>query len=215
MDPNTQSTSELPAQPDRHEQSKAEYPGLNLSENEYVLQAIERHPIGKLGVWAMLGIVTVLVIVGLIFYGANYTSWSNNLNNTQLPSAGIVALPGILVIVLLAIGAFIASKVYDGNRIYLTNESLIQHVQTSLFSTKNEQLNLVKIEDVTVAQDGLLPKMLNYGTVEINTMDSGDPHILTLVRNTQSAADAIHNAAEQAIRANPQSRSAASGPATA
>lgn len=215
MDPNTQSTSELPAQPNPHEQSKAEYPRLNLSENEYVLQAIERHPIGKLGVWAMLGIVAVLVIVGLIFYGANYASWSNGLNNTKLPSTGIVALPGILVIILLAIGAFIASKVYDGNRIYLTNESLIQHVQTSLFSTKNEQLNLVKIEDVTVAQDGILPKMLNYGTVEINTMDSGDPHILTLVRNPQSAADAIHNAAEQAIRENPQSRSAASGPATA
>jgi hypothetical protein len=215
MNPDTQNTPEVPAQPNRHQQSKSAYPSLNLSEEEYVLQAIERHPIGKLGVWATLGLVAVLVIVGLVVYGQNYADWSGGLDNTQLPSTGVVAIPGILVLVLLAVGALIASKVYDGNRIYLTNESLIQHVQTSLFSTKNEQLNLVKIEDVTVAQDGIMPKMFNYGTVEINTMDAGDPHILTLVKNPQTAADAIHNAAEQAIRENPQSRSALTGPATA
>lgn len=213
MDPNTQLSPTSPSQPDRHQQSAAQYPDLNLSDDEYVLQCIDRHPIGKLGVWLTLGVVAVLVVVGVIVYGVNYASWSANLNNTKLPSTTVVALPGILILILLGIGAWIATKVYDGNRIYLTNESLIQHVQISLFSTKNEQLNLVKIEDVTVIQAGILPKMLNFGTLDVNTMDSSDSHVLTLVRNPQAAANAIHNAAEQLIRENPMSRVAATGPA--
>lgn len=214
MDPNTQlqtAAQPVPSVEEQHRQSTAAYPKLNLSENEFVIQTIDRHSIGKLGMWVVLGLLSLAVLAGLIFYGADYTSLSSGMSH--LPSVGIIAIPAILLLVLFGVIGWISNTVYNGNRIYLTNESIIQHVQTSLFSTKNEQLNLVKIEDVTVIQNGIMQKMFNYGTVEVNTMDSNDAHTLTLVRNPQTAANAIHNAAEQAISRNPESRAPSTGPA--
>ena len=201
----------MPTTDEQHRQSTTAYPKLNLSANEYVIQTIDRHPIGKLGMWVVLALLSLAVLAGLIFYGVDYGNLSSSVSH--LPAVGIIAIPAIFLLLLFGIIAWISNTVYNGNRIYLTNESIIQHVQTSLFSTQNEQLNLVKIEDVTVIQNGIMQKVLNYGTVEINTMDSNDAHVLTMVRDPQAAANAIHNAAEQAISRNPESRSPSTGPA--
>lgn len=190
-----------------------DYSKLNLSPGEYVVRAIGRHPIGKLGIWAVLSLFAVMVLGGLLVYKMRYNSLEMSVGH--MPSVGVLASVAGLLLALFACIAWVSSVVYDGNKIFLTNESLIQHVQNSLFSTKNEQLNLVKIEDVTVIQNGIIPKMFNYGTIEINTMDSNDAHTLTLVSNPQEAANAIHNAAEQAISRNPEANHASTGPATA
>lgn len=186
---------------------------MNLSGNEYVIRAIGRHPIGQLGIWMSMSFLSLLVLVGFVFYASHFNSLSLHVHG--LPPVAIMAIPTVLLWILFGVISWISNIVYNGNRIYLTNESIIQHVQTGLFATKNEQLNLVKVEDVTVIQNGILPKMLDYGTVEIDTMDSSDSHVLTLVRSPQTAANAIHNAAEQAISRNPEANHPSTGPATA
>lgn len=196
-----------------HVQSVATYPKLNLSEHEYVLRHIRRHPIGKLTIWSEMSLLIILVLAAFIWYVANHAHLVTQ--TSHLPPVSVVSAMAAFLILLFVSIAIVATIIYNGNRIYLSNECIIQHVQRGLFTTTHEQLNLVKIEDVSVEQNGILPRILNYGTLSINTMDSRDSHILTLVRDPQEAADAIHNAADLAINRNPTANLASSGPATA
>ena len=196
-----------------HAQSVEKYPKLNLSEREHVLKFILRHPIGKIAIWSEMSFLILLVLAGLIWYSSDYSSLLARVSH--IPNMATADALAALLILLFASIALIASYIYNGNRIYLTNESIIQHVQRGLFNTTNEQLNLVKIEDVAVVQNGILPRLLHYGTLLVNTLDSRDPHILTMVRDPQHAADEIHNASEQAMSQNPAAKLASTGPATA
>lgn len=210
MEPNNAATGQTPIE-DLHAQSVEQYPKLNLSDREHVLKYILRHPIGKIAIWSEMGFLVLLVLAGLIWYSSDYSRLSARISHVpNMATAG--SLAAILILLFAAI-AYIASYIYNGNRIYLTNESIIQHVQRGLFNTANEQLNLVKIEDVEVVQNGILPKLLHYGTLEINTLDSRDPHVLTLVRDPQTAADEIHNASELALSQNPAANVASTVPA--
>ena len=49
---------------------------------------------------------------------------------------GMVVLMAILMIILLLIGGYLAAWVYINNRFFLTNESVIQEIQTSIFSRR-------------------------------------------------------------------------------
>ena len=212
MEPTSPNVAQ-PKEDELHSQSVTQYPKLNLSEREHVLKFILRHPIGKITIWFEMGLLILVVLVALVWYGSDYSSLSARISH--IPNMATVDALAALLILLFASIALIASYIYNGNRIYLTNESIIQHVQRGLFNTTNEQLNLVKIEDVAVVQNGILPRLLHYGTLQVNTLDSRDPHILTMVRDPQHAADEIHNASEQAMNQNPAAKLASTVPINA
>ena len=52
-----------------------------------------------------------------------------------LPSFMMATFIGSLLMMLVGIGTFIAIWVYQQNRFFLTNESVVQEIQTSLFGT--------------------------------------------------------------------------------
>ncbi|HEX6461891.1 MAG TPA: hypothetical protein VFZ58_01305 [Candidatus Saccharimonadales bacterium] len=46
-----------PEERHRHEHSQQMYPSLNLSEGEYIISAVRRHPIGLLSIWFVVGLI--------------------------------------------------------------------------------------------------------------------------------------------------------------
>ncbi len=105
----------------RHQDSRSRYPQLNLSEGEYVISAVRRHPIGILQIW----VVIILLIAGCI--GAFYALFAQP-DATVAASFGDpeaitqLALVGFCVLsIFLVIGGFVATYVYRNNRFYLTN----------------------------------------------------------------------------------------------
>src|SRR5688572_19076137 len=132
----------------KHEQSKRTHPQLTLSAGEYVIEEVRRHPIGLVSIWGMASILLFILFAALPWYSTNMSFFSEVLliPTKDLPSAATLATPVLILAALIVLGASVATYVYNGNRFYLTNESIIQHVQTSIFDTRNQVVNLINVE---------------------------------------------------------------------
>jgi uncharacterized membrane protein YdbT with pleckstrin-like domain len=97
------------------------------------------------------------------------------------------------------LGGLIAVYVYNGNLFYLTNESIMQYIQSSILTTKEQQINLVNIDDVSYKQQGILQQVLNYGTLRVSTEgDERNPYVFYFVAHPQMVARTINDAMEEA-----------------
>jgi len=177
--------------------SKKKYPNLNLSDGEYIVAAIKRHPIGLLQIWAGLFLASV-VIIGLFFIllgnPENSVFGSIMSNPGDARTAGGVLVGGIVF--LLALGGLVATYVYNGNRFYLTNESVIQEVQTSLFSKYEQTVSLSNVEDASYKQNNPLQMLLNYGSIRLSTEGDETTYRFSYVSNPKQHIAVLNNAVE-------------------
>ena len=147
----------------RHERSKKDFPGLKLEEDEYVEFAFKRAKICLLMIWGctLMGLITALLAVLLVLI------WQPSMDEMGSNFLFIILLA--LVAVILISGA-IASMIYHGNRLFITNKHAIQMIMTSPTSNSINIIDLSSIEDASFRQDGLLEKMFNYGTLRLSTV---------------------------------------------
>lgn len=147
----------------RYERSKKDFPTLNLEEGEYVEFAFSRARICLLMiiVGTSLGVIIVLLALLLALLG-----------QSMLDEMGRNFLFIILTALLAAaiIMGLIAVATYRGNKLYVTNKRVIQHVMNSLVSSSKNAIDLQSVEDVSFHQDGILQKMLHFGTLRLATV---------------------------------------------
>jgi uncharacterized membrane protein YdbT with pleckstrin-like domain len=176
----------------KHDASMEQFPSLNLSEAEYVISAVERHPIGLVA-----PVLTTIFLVALIAsFLFNFSAVMNALGVYSPPPYGVVLLSGILLMLLVLVGAYISVWIYTSNRFFLTNESVIQEIQTSLF-TKNEQtVSLINIEDASFEQKGILQTLLNYGSIRLSTEGDETTYRFNYVTNPKQQIAILNNAVE-------------------
>ena len=176
----------------RHEESTQKYPWLNLSEAEYVISAVRRHPIG---LFFPVGI-TIFMIALVASIVINYPLMANSLGLIEPPSHESVALIGGLLILLFALGGYIAVWVYVNNRFFLTNESVIQEIQTSLFSRHEQTVSLQNIEDASFLQHGFLQTLLDYGSIRLSTEGDETTYKFHYVSHPKNQIATLNNAVE-------------------
>ncbi len=160
----------------KHQKATELYPTLNLSEDEYVISEIRRHPVGLLLPLA-LGIILAALALSALF---NYDIVVQLFHLTgSLADVSFAAVPLLLFILLVFLGTYIAYVVYTGNRFYLTNESVIQDIQLGLFNHRQQSISLGSVEDASYTQNGLIQQMLGYGTIRLSTV--GDENTYTFI----------------------------------
>lgn len=175
----------------KHDESVKKYPQLNLSDGEFVISAIRRHPIGVISIWAIVAIVFVMLLV----------------LPTMLLSLGIMTQPstellinGGFVLLMLAVLVFlagiVATFVYDANRFYLTNESVTQHIQTSLFTKKDQTISLGNVEDASYRQQGIIQTILNYGSIRLSTQGEETTYRFNFVADPKEQIRMLNDAVE-------------------
>jgi hypothetical protein len=176
----------------RHDQSMKDYPFLNLSDGEFVISAVRRHPIGL-----VLPVVFTVFFVALIAsLMINYSLIMESFGILTPPSPGSIFLTGSLLILLVLIGAYIAVWVYTNNKFFLTNESVIQEIQTSLFSRLEQTVSLVNIEDASFHQQGIAQTMLNYGSIRLSTEGDETTYRFNYVTDPKQQIATLNNAVE-------------------
>jgi uncharacterized membrane protein YdbT with pleckstrin-like domain len=183
------------------QESRSKYPKLNLSDGEYVILDVKRHAIGMLlPVVSTLVILLALVAV-LVFYPARPQD-----SGVSLPEYGSI-LPIILPFMLLVgLGGWVAVWVYLQNLFFLTNESVIQCIQQSLFSRHEQTISLGSIEDASFTQTGILQTMLGYGTIRLSTEGEESTYKFTYAQKPQAQVAVLNNAIESFKNGRPVKR---------
>jgi uncharacterized membrane protein YdbT with pleckstrin-like domain len=176
----------------RHEQSLRDYPFLNLSEAEFIISAVRRHPIGLV---LPVGI-TIFLVALIASLMINFPLAMEFFGVVDPIPSGPVMLSGSLLILLFLIGGYIAVWVYISNTFFLTNESVIQEIQKSLFSRLEQTVSLVNIEDASFTQNGIIQNLFNYGSIRLSTEGDETTYRFDYVSDPKQQIATLNNAVE-------------------
>ena len=147
----------------RHERSKKDFPMLNLEDDEYVEYAFKRANICLMLIMAGTGIGVIIILLGflLVLLGQ---SMIDEMGKKFLFIMLFALFASVIIIRIVAI------KTYRGNRLFITNQRVVQHLMTSLVSSSVNAIDLTGVEDVSFHQDGILPRIFHYGTLRLATV---------------------------------------------
>ena len=176
----------------KHEKSVQQYPNLNLSEGEYVILDIKRHPIGML-IPAIVSIFLVVIIMTFVMF---YPSIARDSILPIMPSVTDIFGVAMLLIGLVVLGGAVALWIYLQNQFFMTNESVIQEIQESLFSRREQTVSLGSIEDASFRQSGIIQTIFNYGTIRLSTEGEETTYRFHFVANPREQIAIINNAIE-------------------
>ncbi len=181
----------------RCEASKSAYPALNLSYGEYIISAVKRHPIGLVKIWTFVALIILVfgVSTSMFIINSEGSSLLDTFGSQETVSNLGTALM-IFISVIALLGGFVASYVYNNNRFYLTNESVIQLIQTSLFTLNEQTVSLQNIEDASYEQNGILAQALNYGRIRLSTEGDETTYRFSYVANPKRQIAVLNNAVE-------------------
>lgn len=173
---------------ERHVKAVKQYPRLNLSKGEYIISAVRRHPIGLVEIWGSA--LVLIVLLSAVLVGALSGSGLSD-QSVILAAFGL----GVFSLLVLA-GAFVAAYVYSSNHFFLTNESVIQEIRTSLFNKHEQTVSLANIEDASYRKTGILSHVFDYGTIRLSTEGDETTYRFSYVANPKKHIAVLNNAVE-------------------
>lgn len=192
-----------PAVKAKHDESAELFPNLNLSEAEYIISAVRRHPIGLV---LPVGITVFLVAVAASLI-VNYPLMVPSLGLMNAPTHESIILTGGLFILLILLGGYAAVWIYLNNKFFLTNESVIQEIQHSLFARHEQTVSLANIEDASYEQRGVLQSIFNYGSIRLSTEGDETTYRFQYVTDPKEQIAILNNAVEAFKNGRPVSDS--------
>ena len=108
----------------------------------------------------------------------------------------IIVLGAVLIVLVL----FTVTYIYRQSKLLVTDRSLVQIMQKSLFNKKVSRLSMSNVEDVSEEQRGILSSIFNYGTLMVQTAGTMENFIFTLCPNPSGLADRIIEARQDYAR---------------
>ena len=113
-----------------------------------------------------------------------------------MPSVTDIFGVAMLLIGLVVLGGAVALWIYLQNQFFMTNESVIQEIQESLFSRREQTVSLGSIEDASFRQSGIIQTIFNYGTIRLSTEGEETTYRFHFVANPREQIAIINNAIE-------------------
>jgi len=177
----------------KHDKSKQLYPELNLSESEYVISAVKRHPIG-LAIPMVIG--AMLISFAFIFlFNFDLAAQAFQIDSNKV-SFSALFFPTLLFTLLVVLATYVYYYIYTNNKFFLTSESVIQEIQTSLFTHLEQTVSLMNIEDASFTQIGIMQLLFNYGSIRLSTEGEETTYRFAYVANPKAHIAMINNAME-------------------
>ncbi len=171
-----------------HARSLKDFPELRLEENEYVELAIQRSKLGLIFIWGAAAAGYLALIVALFFMTFDGGSITMNLNGFAKSYIYLIIL---VLFGIITISALVGSRVYQGNRLYVTNKRLIHHRANSLFSKSVNIIELLSIEDVSFQQENIGDHIFKLGTIRMSTVGDETTYTFKYVNTPKDELDMI------------------------
>lgn len=182
----------------KHDRSKQLYPMLNLSDEEYVIVSLRRHLIGLIAPFGV-GVLLIALAFSSLFNFDIIVQVLRLSGNAANPANAV--LPVILFVLLVALGSYAVYYIFINNKFYLTNESVVEVIQLSLFSHREQSISLANIEDASYTKSGMLQGIFDYGSIRLSTVGDMTAYKFSYVAQPKQSIDMINNALE-AYRSN-------------
>lgn len=177
----------------KHDRSVQMYPDLNLSEGEYVISAVKRHPIG---LFAPISVGILLLTVAFsVLFNFDLVVWAFQLNSDKV-GLSLFLIPIILFMLLVIVGTYVFYYIYTNNRFFLTNECVIQEIQTGLFTKLEQTVSLSNIEDASFTKIGIAQQIFDYGSIRLSTEGDETTYRFSYVANPKAQIATLNNAIE-------------------
>jgi membrane protein YdbS with pleckstrin-like domain len=156
-----------------------------LEPGESILTVVHRSLVGLVGIY-LVAIVAVGAIL-VLFITLSPDTFDTSSNNISPQLSAIMIVAAVLLVLIL----FTATYVYRQSRLLITDRSLVQIMQKTLFNRKVSRLSMSNVEDVNEEQRGIISGLFNYGTLTIQTAGTEDNFVFTLCPNPTRLADKI------------------------
>jgi membrane protein YdbS with pleckstrin-like domain len=128
-----------------------------------------------------VGAITALVII------VSPNTFKTSSANISSALSAIILLSAVLLVFIL----FTATYIYRQSRLLVTDRSLVQIMQKTLFIRKVSRLSMSNVEDVNEEQRGILASIFNFGTLTVQTAGTMENFIFTLCPHPAELADRI------------------------
>lgn len=171
----------------RHARSKKDFPFLSLEEGEYVELLITRSKFGLILLWVGELLAMLVLGVALAFILGHITQ-NVNINPSAMKYFWSFLL-ALYAVMLLA--GVLMSKVYLGNKMFVTNKRIFHFSVQSLFAKSTNIIDLSKIEDVSFNQKTLLDHIFHFGTVRLSTVGDETTYTFPYVDTPKDEIDLI------------------------
>jgi len=165
---------------------------LPIDSDEAILGVYRHHPIAYI-IPLLIALFVIAVIVGLALALTNVPTDGTAIIDPTYRSYIVMGVGIFSLLVLVFTYIPVWTKMQD--QLVLTNESLIQILQTSLFSDKISQLGLQNFADVTV-RTGFWGNLLGFGHITVETPGEQDNFEYGYLPNANEAARQITEAHE-------------------
>ena len=147
----------------RHERSKKDFPGLKLEDGEYVEYFFKRAKIIIKLIWGATFTGLVMVLIGFLLA----LSMQDHIDDMGRRFLFIILFALLAAAVIIGV---LAVKIYNGNKLYITNKHITQMVMNSPVSTSINIIDLKSVEDASFHQKNIFQKLFRYGTLRLSTV---------------------------------------------
>jgi len=175
---------------------------IEFDDSEVLIAEIRKHPIGAI-VQGIIGVlISIVLVVSTMLLAANI----DKLGFSTGDGTGSGTIKAVLIIVGLILGLLalaitaLSIVVYLSNIIFITDQKIAEVAYISVFNRKVTQLGIGSVEDVTVAQQGLFPRLFHYGTIVVETAGEVENCDFSLLPNPNFYSQKIIEAHELYVR---------------
>lgn len=157
-----------------------------IDDGEVEIADIRRHPIGLSLLYVQFIVAATLSLGLLVFF----------LPEVVGNSAGTNLFIGVLTLIMSVLGIIfliLATRIYKGNQLIVTDQHVTEVQQIGLFNRRVSELSMANIEDVTANTHGFLSTMFNFGTLTVETANEQHNFVFRNCPNPNAYAKAIQD----------------------
>jgi hypothetical protein len=174
---------------------------IEFDDNEELLAEIRKHPLGLFFVVATGMVISLLIGVATVALALNLGKLGvGTVEGTGFLARNIMVALGLLLAAFGIVATVVGAIIYRSSVVFITNEKIAEVVYRSIFNRRIMQLGIGNVEDVTVFQKGILPRLFDYGNMVVETAGELKNPAFTYVPIPQTNSRIIIEAHEEYVQ---------------
>lgn len=175
------------------------YQLIEYDEGEQAICEVKKHGFGLLLIYLLGIIIALVVLYGGIFLSIWLENNSRDLVSSNSKVSTVVLVLGVVLTAIILLISAVYAYIFGNNVMLVTTDKIAQVLQRSPFNRKISQLNISDVQDVTVNQAGIFSRLLNFGTLVIETAGEQQNYTFTFAAKPHYCAKEIMSAREHSI----------------